>query len=120
MSGVSVFSERPSLTLDQLPNRRNGHWAQIVGLELQIPVTERAQEYADDILESATKIATERGRSLETTIVTGEPDHRIVAQAEDESIDLTVSVATDERRFRVSCSEASRKKSFVDHRFPSS
>ncbi|WP_121743529.1 universal stress protein [Natronorubrum halophilum] len=68
----------------------DGRWAQIVGPELQIPVTERAQEYAADILEPATEIATEHGRSLETDVVTGEPDHRIVAQAEEESVDLIV------------------------------
>ncbi|WP_137290669.1 universal stress protein [Natronorubrum halophilum] len=68
----------------------DGRWAQIVGPELQIPVTERAQEYADDLLGSATEIATEHGRSLETNVVTGEPDHRIVAQAEEESVDLIV------------------------------
>ncbi|SER86102.1 universal stress protein [Natrinema salaciae] len=68
----------------------DGRWAQIVGPELQLPVTERAREYAADVLESATDIAAERGRSLETKIVTGEPDHRIVAQAADESVDLIV------------------------------
>ncbi len=67
-----------------------GRWAQIVGPELQIPVTERAHEYADDVLESATEIATEHGRSLETEVVTGEPDHRIVAQAGEKSVDLIV------------------------------
>lgn len=67
-----------------------GRWAQIVGPELQIPVTERAHEHAADVLESATEIATERDRSLETKVVTGKPDHRIVAQAEDESVDLIV------------------------------
>lgn len=68
----------------------DGHWAQIVGPELPIPVTEQAEEYAADILEPAVEIATERGCDLETKIVTGEPDHRIVAQAEEESVDLIV------------------------------
>ncbi|NUB93558.1 universal stress protein [Haloterrigena sp. SYSU A121-1] len=67
-----------------------GRWAQIVGPELQLPVTERMREYAADVLESASEIATEHGRSLETEIVTGEPDHRIVAQAEEKSADLIV------------------------------
>ncbi|AEH39143.1 universal stress protein [Halopiger xanaduensis] len=68
----------------------DGRWAQAVGPELQIPVSERAQEYASDVLESASEVATEYDRELETKIVTGEPDHRIVAQAEEESIDLIV------------------------------
>ncbi|MFC6764761.1 universal stress protein [Natrinema soli] len=67
-----------------------GQWAQLVGPELQIPVTERAQEYADDVLESARETASKYGRSLETTVATGEPDHRIVATAEEEAVDLIV------------------------------
>ncbi|MFA9504483.1 universal stress protein [Natrinema sp. H-ect1] len=87
-----AFDEFPEATVIALYviEVPNGRWAQIVGPELQLPVTERAQEYADDVLESATEIATERGRGLETNVVTGEPDHRIVAQAEGESVDLIV------------------------------
>lgn len=68
----------------------DGRWAQLVGPELQIPVTDQTREHADEILEDATELAAERGRSLETKVVTGEPDHRIVAQAEEESVDLIV------------------------------
>lgn len=68
----------------------DGRWAQLLGPELQLPVTELARENAAEILESATEIAAERDRSLETKIVTGKPDHRIVAQAEEESVDLIV------------------------------
>ena len=67
-----------------------GRWAQLVGPELQVPVTERAEEHAEEVLEPARELAAERGRDLETAVVTGEPDHRIVAQAEDESVDLIV------------------------------
>ncbi|WP_222913249.1 universal stress protein [Natrinema sp. SYSU A 869] len=87
-----VFEDFPDATVMalyviEIPDRR---WAQFVGPELQIPVTEKYQEYADDIFETATEIATEHDRSLETNVVTGKPDHRIVAQAEEESVDLIV------------------------------
>lgn len=84
-----------ALYVIEIPDR---YWAQVVGPELQLPVTEKQQEHAEDIFETATEIATERGRSLQTNVVTGEPDHRIVAYAEDESVDLIVigSHAQDE------------------------
>lgn len=85
-----VFEEFPdaavtALYVIEIPD---GRWTQALGPELQLPVTEKAQEYAANIFETATEIATEHGRSLETNVVTGEPDHRIVAQAEEEAIDL--------------------------------
>ncbi|WP_323174687.1 universal stress protein [Natrialba sp. PRR66] len=67
-----------------------GRWAQLVGPELQIPVTERAQEYADNVLESARETASKYGRSLEMTVAIGDPDHRIVATAEEEAVALIV------------------------------
>lgn len=98
--GSPQATEALELALEDYPNASvialyvieipDGRWAQLVGPELQIPVTERAEEYAAEILESATEIAAERDRSLETEIATGEPDHRIVAHAEEESVDLIV------------------------------
>jgi nucleotide-binding universal stress UspA family protein len=87
-----AFEEFPDATVlalyvIEIPDR---HWAQLVGPELRIPVTEKYQEHAEDVFETATEIATEHGRSLETDVVTGEPDHRIVAHAEEESVDLVV------------------------------
>ncbi|RKD88995.1 universal stress protein [Halopiger aswanensis] len=76
-----------ALYVVEIPDSR---WAQAIGPELQLSVNERAEEYASDILESATEIADERDRRLDTEIVTGEPDHRIVAQAEEQSADLIV------------------------------
>ncbi|WP_306060755.1 universal stress protein [Natronococcus wangiae] len=87
-----VFEEFPDATVIALyvievPASR---WAQLVGPELQIPITERVEEYADNVLESARETVSEHGRSLETTVATGEPDHRIVATAEEEAVDLIV------------------------------
>lgn len=76
-----------ALYVIEIPDSR---WAQAVGPELQISVSERAQEHASDILESASEVAAEYDCELETKIVTGEPDHRIVAQAGEESVDLII------------------------------
>lgn len=87
-----VFDEFPdadvtALYIAEIPE---GYWAQAIGPELQLPVSERVKEHAEEILESAKEIASEYDRSLETEFVTGEPDNRIVAHAEDEPIDLIV------------------------------
>ncbi|PCR88991.1 universal stress protein [Natrinema ejinorense] len=98
--GTPQARDALELTFDEFPDATvialyvievpDGRWAQLVGPELQIPVSENAEEYAADILETATELATEHGRTLETNVVTGEPDDRIVAQAEEESVDLIV------------------------------
>lgn len=67
-----------------------GYWAQAIGPELQLPVSERVEEYGEEVLDSAQEIATAYDRSLRTEFATGEPDNRIVAHAEDEPIDLIV------------------------------
>ena len=68
----------------------DGRWAQAVGPELQVPVTDRHREYAEELFESARNRADAHGRELDTAVVTGEPDHRIVERAEAESVDLIV------------------------------
>lgn len=87
-----TFDEFPDATVIALYviEMPDGRWAQLVGPELQLPVSEKVEEYAADILETATELATEYDRSLETNVVTGEPDDRIVAQAAEESVDLIV------------------------------
>ncbi len=98
--GTPQATEALELTFDEFPDATvialyvievpDGRWAQLLGPELQVPVSEKAEEHAADVLETATDLATEYGRSLETNIVTGEPDDRIVAQAAEESVDLIV------------------------------
>jgi len=87
-----VFDEFPdgdvtALYVIEIPQ---GYWAQLVGPELQLPVSEQVEEHAEELLQSASDIATEYGRELETTYVTGEPDNRIVDYADEESMDLIV------------------------------
>lgn len=87
-----VFDEFPdgdvtALYVIEIPQ---GYWAQLIGPELQLPVSEQVEEHAEELLQSASDIATEYGRDLETTYVTGEPANRIVDYAESESMDLIV------------------------------
>ena len=60
------------------------------GPEIQPPVTERAQEHAETILESAHELAAEHGRDLETEFETGKPAHRIVERATEGGYDTVV------------------------------
>ncbi|AGB31360.1 UspA domain-containing protein [Natrinema pellirubrum DSM 15624] len=98
--GSPQATDALELTFDEFPDATvialyvieipDGRWAQLLGPELQAPVSEKAKEHAADVLETATELAAESGRSLETNVVTGEPDDRIVAQAAAESVDLIV------------------------------
>ncbi|MFP8954102.1 universal stress protein [Natrialbaceae archaeon A-arb3/5] len=60
------------------------------GPEIQLPVTEKAHEHAESILDEARDIASEHGRELETAIATGKPDQRIVERAADGDYDMVV------------------------------
>jgi nucleotide-binding universal stress UspA family protein len=76
-----------ALYVIQIPE---GYWGGFEGPELQPPVTEKAREHAEEILEPPRELAAERGRELDTDVRTGQPDNRIVEYAEDEGIDLIV------------------------------
>ena len=71
-------------------NIPEGYWPAFEGPEIRPPVTEKAREHGDEILETAREIADERDRELDTDIVTGQPDTQIVEQTEDEGFDLIV------------------------------
>lgn len=57
------------------------HVAFLEGPEIRPPVTEKAREHATEILEGAMELAAARGRKLETDIMTGKPERRIVDYA---------------------------------------
>lgn len=76
-----------ALHVIQIPD---GYWALLEGPEVRAPASEKAEEHARELLESATAIAAERGRKLETEVVTGKPARRIVAKVEDDPYDAIV------------------------------
>ncbi|WP_440765819.1 universal stress protein [Natronorubrum sp. DTA7] len=67
-----------------------GTVAALEGPELRLPLSERAREHAEGVLESAVEFAGERGRDLETEIATGKPDHRLVEHAVDDAYDTII------------------------------
>ena len=48
------------------------------GSSVQLPVTRKAREYGDRVLQTAIDIATEHGHDIETEVETGQVDRRIV------------------------------------------
>lgn len=60
------------------------------GLSIQLPVTERAREYGERVLDTASDIATKHGRDIETEVETGSPDRRIVEHAVQGEYDTIV------------------------------
>ncbi|QFU83096.1 universal stress protein [Natronorubrum aibiense] len=60
------------------------------GPELRPPLTEKAREYAMELLEGATALADTHDRDLETAVVTGKPDRRIVEYATKHGHDAIV------------------------------
>ncbi|WP_394741918.1 universal stress protein [Natronococcus roseus] len=70
-----------ALHVIQIPE---GYWGTFEGPGVRPPVTEKAREYADELLEPARELAADRGRDLETEILAGKPDDRIVEYAEEE------------------------------------
>ena len=76
-----------ALHVIQIPE---GYWGAFEGPEVRPPVTEKAREYAEELLEPARELAADRGRDLETEILAGKPDDRIVEYAEDEGCDVIV------------------------------
>lgn len=60
------------------------------GPELRPPVTEKATEYGNDLLEDAVAVASAHGREIDTEVDRGKPDHRIVAHASEDAYDLIV------------------------------
>jgi nucleotide-binding universal stress UspA family protein len=87
-----AFEKFPDATVDalhviQIPE---GYWGAFEGPEVRPPVTEKAQEYADGLLEGAREIAADHDRDLDTDIVTGQAHNRIVEYAEDDEYDMIV------------------------------
>ncbi|MFU8868047.1 universal stress protein [Natronococcus sp.] len=76
-----------ALHVIQIPE---GYWGAFEGPGISPPVTEKAREYADELLEPARELAADRGRELETEVLAGKPDDRIVEYAEDEGCDVIV------------------------------
>ncbi|WP_306061627.1 universal stress protein [Natronococcus wangiae] len=76
-----------ALHVIQIPE---GYWPAFEGPEVRPPVTEKAREHADDVLHTAREIAAEHDRELDTDVVAGQPDNRIVERAEDEGFDVIV------------------------------
>lgn len=60
------------------------------GMTGEVPDEERRREAATAVLESAEKLAADRGVALETDRGRGRPDRLIVRYAEDEGVDLIV------------------------------
>ncbi|MDG5761275.1 universal stress protein [Natronococcus sp. A-GB1] len=67
-----------------------GYWGAFEGPDISPPVTEKAREYAEELLEPARELAADRGRDLETEIRSGKPDDQIVEYAEKEGYDAIV------------------------------
>jgi nucleotide-binding universal stress UspA family protein len=67
-----------------------GYWGAFDGPEVQPPVTEKAREHAEDVLETPRELAADRGLELDTDVLAGQPDNRIVEYAEEEGFDLIV------------------------------
>lgn len=68
----------------------DSYWLILKGPEMRLPVSEKAQEHATDVLEGATELAAEYDRKLTTEIDTGKPEHRIVDLAADGEYDAIV------------------------------
>ena len=66
------------------------HVAILEGPELRPPLTEKAREHATEILEEATRLATAHDRELDTEMVTGKPERRIVDYATEIGHDTIV------------------------------
>ncbi len=58
-----------------------GYLGVIDGPDISVPLTEKAREHAEGVLEPARSLAAERGRDLETDVDGGKPDQRIVDSA---------------------------------------
>ena len=67
-----------------------GEFADGLAPELRPPLSERADAYATNLLDDARAIADEYGRSIETEVDRGRPEHRIVARTDDGPYDLLV------------------------------
>ncbi|ELY54434.1 UspA domain-containing protein [Natronococcus amylolyticus DSM 10524] len=76
-----------ALHVIQIPE---GYWGAFEGPDISPPVTEKAREYAEELLEPARELAADRDRDLETEILSGKPDDQIVAYAEEEGYDAIV------------------------------
>lgn len=76
-----------ALHVIQIPE---GYWEAFEGPEVRLPTTEKAREYAEEILEGARELAAERDREIDTEIRTGQPEDRIVEYAEKEGYDVIV------------------------------
>ncbi|ELY44586.1 universal stress protein [Natronorubrum sulfidifaciens] len=66
------------------------HVAILEGPEIRPPVTERLREHGMDVLDEAMELAAAYGRALETEILTGKPDRRIVDYATQADYDTIV------------------------------
>ena len=58
--------------------------------ERGLPVTRRAREFAESVLEEASEMAAGRDRDLETVVETGHAASRIIERADEESYDTIV------------------------------
>ncbi|RQH02529.1 universal stress protein [Natrarchaeobius oligotrophus] len=67
-----------------------GYRAVFEDAEDRIPAADEAHDQGRTILDEAGSIATERGRALETEIVTGKPERAIVELAEEEAFETIV------------------------------
>ncbi|WP_293029399.1 universal stress protein [Natronococcus sp.] len=76
-----------ALHVIQIPE---GYWGAFEGPDISPPVTEKAREYAEELLEPARELAAEHDRDLDTEIRSGKPDDQIVECAEGEGYDVVV------------------------------
>ncbi|TYT61369.1 universal stress protein [Natrialba swarupiae] len=60
------------------------------GPSVDLPVSDRALEHAEDVLDGATAVAAEYDRSVDTDVVSGKPDQRLVEYADDHASDTIV------------------------------
>ena len=67
-----------------------GYLGVIDGPDISVPLTDKAREHADSVLEPARALAAERGRDLETDVDSGKPDHRIVERALEDDYETIV------------------------------
>ncbi|AXR77422.1 universal stress protein [Natrarchaeobaculum sulfurireducens] len=67
-----------------------GYLGVIDGPDISVPLTGKAREHADSVLEPARALAADCDRNLETEVDSGKPAHRIVERALEDDCETIV------------------------------